>query len=98
METETVTEGTAVEAALVSCTAITEDVCDCIGVYDWTHSAVLCASWNWSMSVWCYFGAKKNNGIRKTRKANQGAWIIYIDLLLTAARAVSCLEFAFQKT
>lgn len=42
------------------------------------------------------FGAKKNNWIRKTRKANQDAWIIYVGLLLTGGRALSCLEAAMQ--
>lgn len=40
------TEGIAVGAALVSYTAITADECDCIGVCDWTHSTMLCASGN----------------------------------------------------
>lgn len=44
METETMTEGIAVGAALVSSSAITADICDCIGVCDQTHSAVLRAS------------------------------------------------------
>lgn len=38
------TEGIAVGAALVFCTALTADVCNCLGVCGWTHSAVLCAS------------------------------------------------------
>lgn len=76
MEMETMTEDIAVGVALVSYTAITADVCDCIGVCVWTQSVMLCATWNWSMSAWCYFSAKKNNWIRKTRKANQDAWII----------------------
>lgn len=37
------TEGFAVGAALVSYAALKADGCDCIGVCDWTHAAVLCA-------------------------------------------------------
>lgn len=40
MEMEAMTEGIAVGAALVSYTALSADGCDCIGVCDWTHSAV----------------------------------------------------------
>lgn len=52
MEMETMTEGIAVGAALVSYTALTADGCDCMGVCDWTHSAMLCASWDWTVSTW----------------------------------------------
>lgn len=38
------TDGIAVGAALVSYTSITADACDCTGVCDWTHSAMLCSA------------------------------------------------------
>lgn len=38
------TEGITIGAAVVFYTVVTPDVCDCIQVCDWTHSAMLCAS------------------------------------------------------
>lgn len=88
------TENTAVGAALVSYCNHSKCMWQHRSLWLDSFSNVVCQLKLKCVSLMLFLGAKKNNWIRKTRKANQDAWIIYIGLLLTGGRTVCCLEMA----